>query len=87
MNINFSTAKWINKPKKFDITDDSVIITTDPNTDLWQRSFYGFRNDNAPALLLESAENFTFTGCVTFNYQSLFDQCGLIIYLDSENWF
>ncbi len=87
MDINFSTANWINKPSAFDITDQMVAITTDPHTDFWQRSFYGFRNDNAPALLLESSENFTFTARATFNYQALFDQCGLIIYLDSENWF
>ncbi|MCB8948910.1 MAG: DUF1349 domain-containing protein, partial [Ardenticatenaceae bacterium] len=56
-------------------------------TDFWQRSYYGFRNDNAPALLLESDTNFTFTARASFSYKNLFDQCGLIIYLDSENWF
>ncbi|MCA9926333.1 MAG: DUF1349 domain-containing protein [Anaerolineales bacterium] len=87
MNIDFPAARWINKPGRFDITDQVVKITTDPNTDFWQRSYYGFRNDNAPALLLESSDNFTFTARATFNYQAFFDQCGLIIYLDSENWF
>ncbi|KAA3655709.1 MAG: DUF1349 domain-containing protein [Chloroflexi bacterium] len=87
MNIDFSAASWMNKPNKFDITENTVTITTDPNTDFWQRTFYGFRNDNAPALLLESSQNFTFTVRTTFNYKALFDQCGLIIYLDSENWF
>ena len=87
MNVDFTTAKWINKPKIFEITDQLVKITTEPNTDLWQRSYYGFRNDNAPALLIESDNNFTFTVRVTFEYQARFDQCGLIIYLDSENWF
>lgn len=85
--MNFSTANWIHQPKSFDITDDSVTITTEPSTDFWQRSYYGFRNDNAPALLLESQENFTFTTKVSFAYQGRFDQCGVIIYLDSENWF
>lgn len=87
MDIDFSKVKWINKPNKFEITDQAIKITTDPNTDLWQRTFYGFRNDNSPALLLESIENFTFTARATFQYQTLFDQCGLIIYLDNENWF
>jgi len=87
MNINFKTARWINKPNRFDITGQVVKITTEPNTDFWQRSFYGLRNDNAPALLMESGDNFTFTARASFHYQALFDQCGLIIYLDSENWF
>lgn len=87
MNIDFSSATWLNQPKLFEITDSSVEITTEPNTDLWQRSYYGFRNDNAPALLLESKINFSFTAKVSFKYCTLFDQCGLIIYLDRDNWF
>jgi regulation of enolase protein 1 (concanavalin A-like superfamily) len=87
MNIDFTTAQWLNQPQSFAITTQSVQITTEPNTDFWQRSYYGFRNDNAPALLLESQNNFTFTAQASFSYQALFDQCGLIIYLDSDNWF
>ena len=87
MNIDFSAAKWLNQPKLSEISDRSVKITTEPNTDLWQRSFYGFRNDNAPALLFESEINFSFTAKVSFDYRARFDQCGLIIYLDSDNWF
>ena len=87
MTINFNTAKWINPPHKFAISDDVVEITTNPNTDFWQRSYYGFRNANAPALLVESDENFTFTVKVSFSYQGKYDQCGVVIYLDDENWF
>lgn len=87
MDIDFSTAKWLNQPKSFEITDRSVEITTEPNTDLWQRSYYGFRNDNAPALLLESQINFSFTAKTSFKYRTRFDQCGLIIYLGRDNWF
>ena len=31
--------------------------------------------------------NFTFTAKATFDYKQLFDQCGLIVFIDSENWF
>ena len=87
MSIDFSDAKWLNQPKLFEITNHSVKIVTEPNTDLWQRSYYGFRNDNAPALLLESDINFSLTTKVSFEYRTRFDQCGLIIYLNSNNWF
>jgi regulation of enolase protein 1 (concanavalin A-like superfamily) len=87
MNIDFTQAHWINAPQRSQVTVDSVEIVTEPNTDFWQRSYYGFRNDNAPALLVESADNFTFTAKAAFEYQQQFDQCGLIIYLDSDNWF
>jgi regulation of enolase protein 1 (concanavalin A-like superfamily) len=87
MSIDFSNGYWINEPRQFDVTPERVELVTEPGTDFWQRSFYGFRNDNAPALLVESDQNFSFTTRVTFHYQQQFDQCGLVIYLDSENWF
>ncbi len=87
VNLLLDSGEWLNKPSSFQIKDDSVIVDTDPETDFWQRSYYGFRNDNAPALLFDSEANFTITVKVGFNYQKQFDQCGLIIYLDSENWF
>jgi regulation of enolase protein 1 (concanavalin A-like superfamily) len=85
--VDFTRASWVHPPKNSTVTEDSIEIITEPGTDFWQRSYYGFRNDNAPALQLDSNENFTFTAKVDFDYQTRFDQCGLIIYLDSENWF
>ncbi|MDY6977762.1 MAG: DUF1349 domain-containing protein [Pseudomonadota bacterium] len=85
--VDFTVGKWLFEPKVSEVAKDSVSITTEPETDFWQRSYYGFRNDNAPALQIESSDNFTFTTKVSFDYQAQFDQCGLIIYLDSENWF
>ncbi|EMQ63145.1 DUF1349 domain-containing protein [Vibrio cholerae] len=85
--VNFTAGKWISEPKVSEVTSEFVSITTEPKTDFWQRSYYGFRNENAPALLIDSTDNFTFTAKVSFAYQQLFDQCGLIIYLDNENWF
>jgi len=84
---DFTKGQWINKPNKFEVTTDSISITTEFATDFWQRSYYGFRNDNAPALQIESDQNFTFTTKVCFDYEIQFDQCGLLIYLDSDNWF
>lgn len=87
MPLNFTQAKWINPPQEFTINTDIVSIKTDPHSDFWQRSYYGFRNDNAHALQITSEENFTFTVKVKFDYQDMFDQAGVVIYLDSQNWF
>lgn len=85
--MDLHNNRWLNRPRQSTLDDDAVTIITEPQTDFWQRSYYGFRNDNAPALLFSSADNFTFTVKVSFRYKKLFDQCGVIIYLDSENWF
>ena len=86
-SVEFTEATWINEPQNHEVTADQVRIVTEPNTDFWQRSYYGFRNTNAPALLLNRADNFTFTVKAEYDYQGLFDQCGVIVYLDPENWF
>lgn len=62
-------------------------MSTEPFTDLWQRSFYGLSNHNSPALLLERTDNFTFTLKVGMKYKKQFDQCGVLVYVDDDNWF
>lgn len=82
------TADWIFEPKEYSISHDKVIIKTEPNTDFWQKTYYGFQNDNAPALLMNTAEkSFSFIAKTQFNSKRRFDQCGVIIYQDSDNWF
>lgn len=88
MNFIGENNKWISKPNKFEIQDNDITITTEPHTDLWQRTYYGFQNDNAPALLLPVQDRyFTFTVRTEFDSKRRFDQCGVIIYQSSDNWF
>lgn len=87
MRIDFTQGQWTHAPQKSTVTPDAVEMFTDPNTDFWQRTYYGFRNDNAHALQVTSALNFTFTTKAAFDYQKQFDQCGVVIYLDADSWF
>ena len=87
MKLDFTEAISLNPSQNFTVNHDQVSITTTPNTDFWQRTYYGFKHDNAPALLLTSDRNFSFTTRISFNYQARFDQAGVIIYVDSDNWF
>ena len=87
MKLDLRSGTWINSPSCSEVTQKTLTLETEPHTDFWQRSYYGFRNDNAPALLFKSTENFTFTVRVDFEYRNRFDQCGILIYQDSENWF
>ena len=50
MKIDASSMEWTRKPKSCQVTKDKVEIITEPHTDLWQRTYYHFRNDNAPVL-------------------------------------
>ncbi len=78
---------WIREPKQYTVTDSLITIVSEPHTDLWQRTYYGFSNDNAPVLQMKTSDKFfSFTVKTSFNSSALFDQCGIAIYLDSDNW-
>ena len=86
--MNMESFRWTREPKSFLMENGTVSITTAPHTDLWQRTYYHFRNDNAPALQMESSEKF-FSFIVKTSFvesHQRFDQCGIVMYLDSENW-
>ncbi len=86
--MDFSNFHWHREPKAYHICDGKIEITTLPHTDLWQRTYYHFRNDNAPVFQMETEEKF-FSFVVKTDFSGShqrFDQCGIVMYLDSENW-
>lgn len=87
MKLNTSLMKWIREPENYSINDNKIEIITQPYTDLWQRTYYHFRNDNAPVLQLYTDEKyFSFTVKTEFQSKHRYDQCGVIMYLGSDNW-
>ncbi len=87
MKVDVRKMEWIRKPKICTVEDGRVEIVTDPHTDLWQRTYYHFRNDNAPVLQMTTDEKyFSFVVRTEFDSSRRFDQCGVVMYLDSENW-
>ena len=87
MFFDIKKLKWIREPQKYSIDENKIEIITEPYTDLWQRTYYHFRNDNAPVLQIESDEKyFSFVVKTNFESKQRFDQCGIVMYLNSENW-
>ena len=87
MKFDVNELKWTREPAGYTIAEDRIEIITKPHTDLWQRTYYHFRNDNAPVLQMETSEKyFSFTVKTEFESHHRFDQCGVVMYLDSENW-
>lgn len=87
MPLDLNQFKWTRQPKAYEISEDKIVIETLPHTDLWQRTYYHFRNDNAPVLQMTTEEQyFSLVVKTTFDSHHRFDQCGVVVYLDSENW-
>ena len=85
--MDLNQFKWTREPASYSVTSDKIEIITKPHTDLWQRTYYHFKNDNAPVFQMETEEKyFSFTVKTEFDSKCRFDQCGIVMYLDSENW-
>lgn len=88
IQFNGRTFEWTRAPEAFHLGENRLEIITQPHTDLWQRTYYRFQNDNAPLLQTATDERyFSFTVKTDFTEsRHRFDQCGIVLYLDSENW-
>lgn len=88
MRLNTEALEWTRAPESYTISEDRIEIVTKPHTDLWQRTYYHFRNDSAPVLQMATDERyFSFIVKTEFaDSHHRFDQCGVVLYLDSENW-
>lgn len=85
MKFDTTKLKWTREPADYTILTNRIEIITAPYTDLWQRTYYHFRNDNAPVLQMETDKRFfSFTVKTEFDSKHRFDQCGIVMYLDSE---
>lgn len=86
--MDITQFNWTRMPLAYKVHDNQVDITTKEHTDLWQRTYYHFQNDNAPVFQTETDRKY-FSFIVKTNFKEShhrFDQCGIVMYLDSENW-
>ncbi len=58
MKLDIKQLQWTREPESYTITPEKIEIETNPHTDLWQRTYYHFRNDNAPVLQMETEEKY-----------------------------
>ncbi|MCX6224017.1 MAG: DUF1349 domain-containing protein [Bacteroidia bacterium] len=84
--FNLSEFSWINRPRFFSLDNNRLTLITDPETDFWQRTYYGFQNDNGHAFIKEIEGDFTFVVKSDFDAVNQYDQCGIILYLNQDNW-
>ena len=54
--MDLKKFQWTREPEDFVAGEDWAEIVTKPYTDLWQRTYYHFRNDNAPVFQVETEE-------------------------------
>lgn len=89
--IDFSKGEpegfsWFCEPKNHFIKDDKFVIVPDSNSDFWQRTHYGFRNNNGHCYWTDCSGDFVLKTHVQYEPHYQFDQAGLIVYFTEDYW-
>lgn len=78
--------QWMNNPASWKNDGDRIVVHSRPKTDFWRKTFYGYITDNGHFLHLPAKGDFTFEARVNGQYAALYDQAGLMVRSDPENW-
>lgn len=78
--------QWFNEPAQWEIKNDALIMEVTPKTDYWRISHYGFTVDDAPFLYVLRGGEFEVKVKVSGEYSARFDQAGLMLRIDHENY-
>ena len=78
--------QWFNEPTKWEIKNNSLTMNVTPQSDYWRVSHYGFTVDDAPFLYTMRCGEFEVKVKVTGDYTARFDQAGLMLRIDHENY-
>jgi uncharacterized protein len=81
-----SRMTWMNEPASSKIAGEQIVVRSRAKTDFWQKTFDGYVADNGHFYHLSVPEEFTFTASINGKYATLYDQAGLMVRLDNENW-
>ncbi len=78
--------QWFNPPPSWKDEAGCLKVTTGPKTDFWRKTHYGFINDNGHFYYQEVRGDFRAEAKITGAYRELYDQAGLMLRIDAENW-
>ncbi|MDE6559007.1 MAG: DUF1349 domain-containing protein [Muribaculaceae bacterium] len=77
---------WFNEPSQWEIKDGKLMMSVPAKTDYWRISHYGFTVDDAPFYYSEYGGEFEAKLKISGDYKVRFDQAGMMIRIDHENY-
>lgn len=78
--------QWFNEPENWTIENETLTMDVTPQSDYWRISHYGFTVDDAPFLYTTRGGEFEVKVMISGEYKERFDQAGLMIRIDKENY-
>lgn len=86
MAQNLEKMQWFNEPEKWEIKNNSLSMYVTPQSDYWRISHYGFTVDDAPFYYATYGGEFEVKVKISGDYKVRFDQSGLMLRIDHENY-
>src|SRR5580698_1101838 len=77
---------WLNEPASAKINGGEIAVRSRAKTDFWQKTFDGYVADSGHFFHLTASGDFKFTALINGNYATQYDQAGLMVRIDAENW-
>ena len=77
---------WMNEPASAKLNGTEIAVRSRANTDFWQKTYDGYVADSGHFFHLPASGNFTFTALINGKYATQYDQAGLMVRIDAENW-
>ena len=78
---------WFNEPECWEIKDSKTMtMFVTPQSDYWRISHYGFTVDDAPFYYATYGGEFEAKVKVSGEYKTRFDQAGIMLRIDHENY-
>ncbi len=81
-----SRMKWLNEPASAKVEGAELTVRSKAKTDFWQKTFDGYVADSGHFFYLPASGDFTFTALINGKYATQYDQAGLMVRIDAENW-
>lgn len=78
--------QWFNEPESWSIKNNQLSMQVTPQSDYWRISHYGFTVDDAPFLYTTRGGEFEVKVKISGDYKVRFDQAGLMLRADKENY-
>lgn len=78
--------QWFNEPEEWQIEDQTLTMEVTPQSDYWRISHYGFTVDDAPFFYTLRGGEFEAKVKISGDYKIRFDQAGLMLRIDEENY-
>ena len=82
----FTQGSWLNAPENWSDDGAQLRVTTDEKTDFWRKTAYGFIRDSGHFFGTEINGDFTAQLHVAAQYSALYDQAGMMVRVDTQNW-